>query len=130
VVEAALGGALVPQTGCALDPSTCLAAARLAAVHPPPITGAADEEEPTAEAAEDEPKADAHESPSERAKKSSSLRESCETGRTSACRRVPEGPGSDPGPSPFRRAAWGASTAGARLGELFGRRRPPSPSRR
>ena len=69
------------------------------------IARAADEEELGACAAANLPKAVLHESPCERAEKLSPRRGSCETHRASVCCRAPEGPGSYPGLSLFRRAA-------------------------
>jgi hypothetical protein len=106
MIQQPLGGMLVPMTGGALSSLMSRVAARVAAVHLPPITQAADVEDPIAEPAADLPEAVLHESPSERAENLSVLPGPWETARTSVCRRSPEGPGSDPGPSFFPRAAW------------------------
>ena len=105
-IEEALGGTSMPQVGGALCPPTPSPAASVAAVGLAPIAPPAHEEELLADAAAGLPKAVLHESPSERAGKLSSVLGACETGRASACCRAPEGPGRNPGPSFFRRAAW------------------------
>jgi hypothetical protein len=96
----------MPQVGGALCPPTPSPAASVAAVGLAPIAPPAHEEELLADATAGLPKAVLHESPSERAGKLSSVLGACETGRASARCRAPEGPGSHPGPSFFRRAAW------------------------
>src|ERR1700712_2825560 len=92
--------------GGTTSPSTPGLATRVAAVDLPPIAAAAHEEELLAEATAGFPEAFLHASPNERAGNLSSMAGACETGRTSACCRTPEGPGSHPGPSFFQRAAW------------------------
>lgn len=106
MIQQPIGGMLVPMTGGALSPLMSRVAARVAAVHLPPVAWTADAEDPRAEPAADLPEAVLHESPSERAKNLSVLSGPWETARTSVCRRSPEGPGRYPGPSSLRRAAW------------------------
>ena len=108
-IEAALGGTSMPQMGGTLRPPTPSPAAPVAAVDLAPIAPPAHEEELLAVAAAGLPEAVLHESPSERAGNLSSVLGACETGRASACCRAPEGPGSHPGPSFFRRAACARS---------------------
>src|ERR1700679_2029536 len=80
--------------------------ALLPAVLLPSITRGADEEEHGAETASNLPEADLHDSPGEPTGKLALGPGAWETGRTSVCARSPEGPGRNPGPSSFRRAAW------------------------